>query len=858
MELVIHGTNGGYGILHTTNRELARSISRDVRKGAQGDEQLGKAAYSLAFVANGCVYSKYVIVKDSIRSFATGTIALSLFMGTNETMKAEDILKLLNELYDFYESNYIKNHYLNRGETELIREDWSFVNEILSKYKTEPKTTRHEDINSGTQDAAIIYYQDENELLEYFDKPFQVEYSDYSQILLIQSNLQGITNPIHVLKNSGVELKNIDLKNKYYYLNNYNRSKGITITANDKPRSEGKNNNSIRAKDIIEIYYSKDEQCYEPIHTKGPLFSEEVKKYLEVRNNDIIINYGAFENPEPIKRMIHIEVRHRKGSPVNDVEVVCRKEYSSDKKIITENKVEFSGTELKERWSLLARVDDTLFSETKTFVPAQQNEKIILTLEEHKWVSVNVANPELNKNQIRISIRGIKNQPTSDSILFVGNEIETIHNITISASGYDDKSIPYNPQNNQPIQITLQKKKRYKISAGEYGEKTSACPSWSDYIDGSDIDKKSIKPYKGYVFTKWELNDKEDTLVAQYSKKKAFFLSPKVIAGMATLLLVLGVGTWFLFLKGDSDSKNSAITENDITTYVDGDELLMNTLNNYKTQWEQQKPKEKSAGIFGMLGFGKKETDSTAYKNWEKTHQHIERAIKKRRLLDSKDFKVVLDSSRFSNNQQSFKSVLQKMDSLQKADSLQYGTVKDNLGDISSLKLSDISDKINEIITSPAVNNTNEITGEKTEQQKKESENDIVESPKVEEKKQTNVTGQTQGSTNKNNEITQYLKGGELKKETLENYKNVANQNLKKSIDLALEFWSKINNNQKSDFDDLLRRVKSDGTLKNSELKKFLDKICENSKAFQKFNSIPGKATIKTIDALNKKFNESN
>ena len=179
MKLAIHGTNDGYRIMYTNDEGFARLIARDIRKGARGDEQLGSTAYALVFINAGCVYLKYVIVKDSLRSFATGTIAFSLLIERNEKINPKDIYNLLNELYRAYAERYIKNNYLNLGQNTLVREDWSFVDRILKEYKSMPEQSPIDALKSGNNQPAIVYYEDEEELLRYFAKPYQPQYADY-------------------------------------------------------------------------------------------------------------------------------------------------------------------------------------------------------------------------------------------------------------------------------------------------------------------------------------------------------------------------------------------------------------------------------------------------------------------------------------------------------------------------------------------------------------------------------------------------------------------------------------------------------------------------------------------------------
>jgi hypothetical protein len=114
---------------------------------------------------------------------------------------------------------------------------------------------------------------------------------------------------------------------------------------------------------------------------------------------------------------------------------------------------------------------------------------------------------------------------------------------------------------------------------------------------------------------------------------------------------------------------------------------------------------------------------------------------------------------------------------------------------------------------------------------------------------------QSTADTDKTKKIRQYLQGSELKKDSLEKYKKDANASLKTSIDLCLEFWELVKkNNQKDDYNNLLKKIKKDTTLQTSKLKAFLDGICASSDAFAPHYNLTGKRTIETLNELKNKI----
>ena len=224
MEIVVHGTKGGYRILFKT--PVAPSIGSDIRNNVSSEAAVGKSAYSIAFAANGTVFTKYIIIRDALRNDATGFIAFSLFLLFNEELpgKGADVKSILDDLSNHYVDHYVRNYSINKGETNIIQEDWSFVNTISSRKTEKDKNRTIIESQPGTKEAAFLFYDVDFKLEEYFSKPFQEEYNGYKQVLLISGELQNSSaDLLNTLRNSGVELK-VDLKNEYFYLNNYKKT----------------------------------------------------------------------------------------------------------------------------------------------------------------------------------------------------------------------------------------------------------------------------------------------------------------------------------------------------------------------------------------------------------------------------------------------------------------------------------------------------------------------------------------------------------------------------------------------------------------------------------------------------------
>jgi len=846
MDIIIYATKDGLRTLYSTSEELAYLIAEEKRSGANNDNSLGQSIYAIAFTGNGSVYTKYTIVKDAQRSNALGFIAFSLFINYNKSLKGEDIKSLLDKLSNDYSNLYIKNYYLNRGEKNLIREEWTFVNTILSEFTEQDKNQKEEVSESGTKEAAFIYYNDETKLKEYFDKPFQEEYSEFKQVFFINIDLKGSEkNPLNVLANSGIELKDIDLKNEYFYLNNYSRSKEITITANGKERSDGKNNNCIRAKWQVEIKHSKDERCYWPIQAIGTLSNpdSDIFKYLELKGNQIHIKYDAFNNPEKKTKTISFEIKNRKGEFIDDAEIqIDFRQLEKIKGHLYE--ITFIGQDLISRFNVSVKKDD--FSRTiNDFIPESSSLKKEIILEERNIVPIKIINEEtgFEIDDFEVWTKLTNNYQKINKLEFVDEQIIDSYDIKIRKNGYENYTIyDFKPHDKSVIKIPLKKITEikdqhttfYKIDAGEYGKKNSGCPGYSKYSNGSDLDKKAIKANKGWVFVGWELNEREDTIIAKYEKEKYTFKKTIFFAGMAVLFLVISFGIWLIFKTDDANDFKPKLSFYEIQNYVEGDSLLLDKLNTIKSDFENQKPSvsEINNGLTDWFMGRKKEKDSSNLKAWIENLKIIEEAISKRELLNKKDFKELLKPKySYSDTQQPFLKAIKKIDTSQ------YEVIKTNLGEVDNKTLSEIIRDLNKLNNPEKLTQQNEVITKDDNNSEKDKK-----TSKAQSTKQTESTNQNEHSNRGNtspdkikninitNEIIKYIKGGELSKAKLNGYKELAKEaDLKKSIDLILKIWE-LDGNQNNSYYSIQKSLENNQYLKDSEINKILIKLMQKPK----------------------------
>jgi len=810
MKILIHGRKNGYTILYPkpTPTEFY-SFASDIQSISANnyDVYYGKNFYTLAFVDGGCVFTIYVI-GDDVERGQLGEIGISVFIPNTQKLSGVDVKNLLDELINTFNRNYI---FYNKIDEPKNGFDWFLFTSLAESYdaKLITQPINSDNVTTGTQDPAFHYYESDSKLIEYFDKPFQEEYSDYKQILFIDSNLQGAANPLNVLRNSGVEV-NPDLTNENYYLNNYNRSKGVTITANGKSRSDKKGENQIRAKWQVEIKYSKD--YYKPIEATGSISnpSSEIHKYLEINGKDIIIKYDAFL-PEPETKTITFDVVTKKdGVKVTDAEIQVDTQTWQSRSDVT-----FAAEELGKEHKIAARKGEFLFSDVLRITPKNYSPvSITLLLIEKRIVKITATDQENGDSiwQFKVRITGKDFYKVTDQIEFVGDEIDKEWNIQI------EKSREYFESENKKF-----------------------CPA----TDGNEIifklKKAKMQPIEpdNPGGSEHNSNNKQKKPKSFAAKAKAFFSKSAVIAStiVVVLIIVLGILDFYDDRDNETPSTKTLLTAQRITVYVDGNSLSLDTLNEFKVNWEKQKPGiithssiEWNNPTTWFVGSNEAKSDSNDYKKWNESSQLIDKAIDIRILINNKDFVELKKVLGYFNKQLSFKTAIEKIDSTK------YIKIRKELDNISTLTLTQIVDSVNVILTQKEPKKQEQPQeqkkGEKETVQEKEKSaktEHTKEQPKAQKRKNPAApTQQETLSAEKTSEIIKYLKSSELKKVTLNKYLIDAGKNttLIASVNLCLKLWSLDGTRNKS-YSSYQKELNQDSYLKNSELKDFIDAMCD-------------------------------
>ena len=113
MEILAHGTKGGYKSNLIPNKQAAFALG-DIISG-NSEKTVGKYFYTLCFIKNGCVFTKYTILRDSLRSKSIGCIGFSLFLFSTKELvqKGRDVKSLLDQLSKYYIDHYTLDNNIN-------------------------------------------------------------------------------------------------------------------------------------------------------------------------------------------------------------------------------------------------------------------------------------------------------------------------------------------------------------------------------------------------------------------------------------------------------------------------------------------------------------------------------------------------------------------------------------------------------------------------------------------------------------------------------------------------------------------------------------------------------------------------
>ena len=791
MDIAVHGTKGGCDIF--TPKKLSGLF--DVGLG-EGVAALGQQAYAISFKDNNIIFSKYEIIKDVRGDKRTGFIAYSVFLPKNEKLSGSEIRSLLDRISNEYRQKYIVENNLYD-----VREDWAFLDDISRDYEQKPRfdpSDSAEILQSGPKEAAYIYYNDIEELQKYFNNPVQEVYSPFKQVLFVKHDLKGKpTNPLNALKHDPDPISNltgkVDLENPWFKLKEYHgqgkNGISIEIRANGRLRN---NKDKIFKKDNISIKYSKN-KYYEEIYEEGKLSDYKIAQYLIIDEIFEKIEVRKDVDLPEVSQPISFEIKDRNELPIFNSEIQIGNQ-SPEKVIGHQFTYTFKGEKLKELWTISGKKEE--FEGKIEIVPENAPRNIPLILEEYRKVTIIAHEDTINGDILKNITISVPNKiPQNNQIVFVGDEITRDHTIIISSQGYLRFPLVYCPSKDERIKHVYLQKQQVRDSR-----------KLPTVFDGGS---SHVIPPK---------NTNSSNLFTNPPSKKSFFTKIKIIS-IAVLTIILALIGLIIFYPNNNES--DSIDANEITKYVQGTELYLSRLMAYKDIWGYhlitQNANENDLLNDLLTLFGRDKHSQSLSGN--KIFQLLDSAIMIRNMIDAYEFGK-LKNQHYYPDQKQFKYAVEKIDSASYTD-LEY-----HLSNISSLSLNEITKQINAFLASIQ-------TSKEQSKAKKDEENLDQEKQQTSFKPKKNKQSATQPSE-KTDEIIEYLRGNELDKEKLAEFKETKgiSKDLKESIQLCLDFWdlddSGSGKNKKT-YCNLRIKVIANDYLKDSKLRVFLDEVCNHS-----------------------------
>lgn len=821
MKLFVQARKDGYNVLYPkpTPSEFFQ-FAGDIRPDSKDPNLLGKYIYTISFANGGCIFTKHVIVQDVQRQ-GLGNIGFSIFIPNNKKLSGNDSIKLLDELLNTYSKNYCPDYYL-----ENKTEDWGIFEAIKNQYKLyDLSNDDTENYQRGTADAAFVYYIDKTELCKFFDNPYQEEFSTYKQVFFVEKNLESKSdNPLNAIPHdpSANLTGKIDLENPKYKLIYNQQARGgvkIEVKVNGSLRYS---KSKIKRKEDLQIIWSK-QFCETKV--KSGKWYEIGSDFLEINDIEKTITVKEI-SIHPITYNLLIQTKDRFSNPITDAEITLKvNNYLPERKAIN-NSIQITAEELQNKCFIIAKKEN-LISPQREIKLEDTKGSIALILSKHKKVSFYVKDENGLVNNYKIQISNKEVQPKEGNLVFIGDEIEKTWQISVSHSDYETERFNYCPAKDEnPKYVNLKKrtfsgqgqspnKKKYHIIIDERkGKRSCNGERIHQYENEPPTNYKCDAKY-GYKFIKWE-KLKPQSLDANESFEAIFKgLWYRKVPKLAWVFIIIAIvaSTVFLLVNSDGSDSNTNIVNaeinNKVNTYIDGIELNLDTLKEYKRKYcdstaiNQSDVKEKSLWqkiwIFGSDDNSNSTNESSVIPDF---CSKIDNAIAIRTAINLGKIDEI-KSKVFSESQQNFKNGIDSIDDKYKK---QIGDTL-NARKVSVMNLNEIADLIL-----------------KTQKDLREKEK-VIQKEKEPEK-----------NTNQDKKNEQKIK--DQQKNNTQNQQNSQTQKQQSSSNnLDKEFWDLVHsgNAQMEAYSNLLKKHKNKG----GDIIAYLNKICKNSASFKKFKDIP-------------------
>jgi hypothetical protein len=814
MKIVIHGTNGGYHIFTNEKEKLF-----DARPDSNKVGSIGQQAYSINYNESNIVFSKYKIIRDVVGDKRTGNVAFSLVIPHTKKLSGEDVILVLDKLSSDFYKKHIENDNLDN-----FREDWALISSIKNDYENKLKPN-DEELNSGIADPAFLYYDTILTLQKYFDFPYQEEYSAYKQIFFVEKNFEGKSeNPLNALRHdpSANLTGKVDLENPQYKLIYNQLARGgvkIEVKVNGSLRY---NKSKVKRKEDLEISYAK--QYYDTKNVKKGKWYEIGEEFLIINDDEKTITVRDDIKLEPITYTFAIQTKDRFSNPINAEIILKVSNFSPERKTIN-NSIQITAEELQNKCYVIAKKEN-LISPQREIKLEDIKVGIILVLSEHKKVNFYVKDENGLVNNYNIQISNKEVQPKEGDVVFIGDEIEKIWQISVSNRDYETERFNYCPAKDEnPKYVVLKRKptspgpylnkKKYYIRIDETKGKRSCNGSHINEYEHKLPDFTCDTKY-GYKFDRWESYENKpfDNYDGYYEAifKELWYRKVPKIAWIFFIIAIV-TSTVFLIPKADDPItiKNivNAEISNTVNSYVDGIELNMNRLKTYKSMYCDINTPIKSVANEKSLWqkiwvFGSNDESNSQAKTSliPEFCSKIDNAISIRNAINLGEI-YELEAKVYSESQQNFKNAIDSIDDKYKK---QVGD-KLNASKVSIMNLDQIADLLL-----------------KTQKDLREKEVAIQN-----EKEDVKKTNQDKKKEQKSND---------QKTNNNLNQQNSQTQKQKTSSDsLEKEFWDLVHsgNAKMVSYSAIIKKHKNKG----GDIIIYLNKICQNSSSFKKFKDIP-------------------
>jgi len=684
IEISVSAIKGGFRELFKTSDKAPQGIASIFRPDSASPYAVGKEAYAISFMNTGLVCTKCKIIRDILGGSRVGNIAFSILVPFNEKLSGKLIIELLDGLLREY-SKYI-NEENGIGD---VHENWDFVWESQKKYKT-GEIQGIDDMKifrSGAKDAAYIYYPynyvDKKtqkvtsfDLEDIFENPYQKDYSEFKQVFFVSKEYKEDSDrsPLRALRHSSESnlTGKIDLNKKIYTL------KGFTGRGEDgvkiEIRVEGRDCNEgdkITNYDDVSISYFKS-KFYETKNKTGRLDDKEIRDiYLfvdderkEIRVKDVKLE--AYKQPFEIK--LYDKRRERGITNFDDYKIYAENETTRKRLKPFGNTITFEGDDIDKSWKIIANANNGELTGQMPINPEKCKEKFI-TVDMYKEIRVKIEVFDEEDKAKKIPDFKVNivdgNGYIKRELVFTGDKINRTYNISVQAESYRrSRDISFNPATDGKL-ITF-------------------------YL------QKKTEPRKKHISDDAEIK----CPISKKQKLGKIVKNPYVWAIGAIAVISLIVFIW-IYPFWESSSPNGQVVEtcyinkDAIQKYIEGDSLLFNTLQDYKTKIEPS-PSIKIIGervwYNPLTWFSKPTKDSTEYNKWQATSDLLDSAIQLRTLIDNKEFcNSIVKHYNYSIEQETFKTIIRDIDDDQCV------SVKEKIGDVFNLTLTQIADSIQKI-----------------------------------------------------------------------------------------------------------------------------------------------------------------